>query len=365
MYGTNKETRKLATILKLLDININYIIDDINEKYEWYDWVVQPYYQLLFEEKGKYKIVIADKKKVGADKLDELGLVARKDYNFLHDYKNDSIRVSILDPNLGYNFWDKKCEYPGFVQFGNEDSDYTICVLGGSTTDAALFPFKSWAEFLYENLMKRGFKIRILCGGCAGYKSSQELVKLERDVIAMKPDLIISYTGINDASQNYVMQYDAYPFVHHYQAELVEEVSKKIKHDCAYLTMGEAYTLGVKSDVTRWEIFTNNIKMMHSVSNTFGIKYVAFLQPCILTKEQWGKDEVELIINTELNENYRRYIQAFYDEKMLDMPEMLMDLTGIFDDVSDIYLDLVHVNEAGNKVIAEKIEKYILRGDYL
>ena len=40
--------------------------------------------------------------------------------------------------------------------------------------------------------------IAVLCGGCAGYNTSQDFDKLRRDALVLKPKIIIQYAGYND-----------------------------------------------------------------------------------------------------------------------------------------------------------------------
>lgn len=39
--------------------------------------------------------------------------------------------------------------------------------------------------------------------------------------------------------------------------------------------------------------------------------------------------------------------------------EYIIDLSGIFDDYEDIYMDYAHVNEKGNQIIAAQIYGYL------
>lgn len=105
----------------------------------------------------------------------------------------------ILDTNLGHNFL-ADSKYPGIMVYGDDTAeDFKIAVLGGSTTDGKFTFFKSWPELMYEELGNQNFKnVTVYNGGVSGYASGQELLKLIRDMIPLKPDMVIVYDGFND-----------------------------------------------------------------------------------------------------------------------------------------------------------------------
>lgn len=76
--------------------------------------------------------------------------------------------------------------------------DYKIMVVGGSTSANCLYQYRSWPEELYEILKKENRSVTIYNGAVEGYKSIQELAKVMRDVRMIKPDMVISFSGIND-----------------------------------------------------------------------------------------------------------------------------------------------------------------------
>lgn len=47
-------------------------------------------------------------------------------------------------------------------------------------------------------------------------------------------------------------------------------------------------------------------------------------------------------------------------EEMPDLPDYIYDLSHIFDNETDIYMDSCHVWEKGNRIIAEEIAKVIV-----
>jgi len=361
VYGMSEETRKIIQLLEMLDVAIDKIFSDTVERYQWKNYEIRPYYELLDEEKGTYVVVIISRE-VQYKRLEELGLELRKDFNFMYEYEygvGTYVKEIILDPHLGYSYMCNRCIYPGMVEVANYNSKFLICTLGGSTTDCVTISYKSWSEFLAEKLKERGVPARVICAGVSGYKSSQELIKFMRDVKWLAPDLIIQYTGINDAWQNVQRnhEFDKTPFIHHYQIMLMEEMSKRMKES--------KFTLGIESKRQRWDIFTDNIKMMQAITGTYNITYIPFLQPCLITKKSHSLRERELIINTEMNGLYSNYVEEFYGAKEFETVPALHDMTRVFDDTDDVYLDMCHVTEKGNEIIAQYMADYIIDNGFI
>lgn len=364
IYGTDCKAVKIVEVLKALDVDIKYIIDEIDYGYrlKQFNIDVKPLYCVLDEIGGKYKVIIPSaldgQKK---DKMYDLGLKVRRDYNFFDDYRLMLPRSSILDPNLGYSFRINDNQIPGFVQFGRQE-DYKIVTLGNSTTDSLRFSFKSWSEILYEKLKAEGYKTCVICGGCIGYQTSQELIKLIRDVLPMKPDMVVDYSGYNDALLSGTMP--EYFFVHQYQIKLFNQISQ----DHEYERYGEQYiknndgpSFGVSSNLTSWEHYINNMKAMKGVCDIFEIEFLGFLQPWLATKPVYSIQEREMIANglDIFLEKYGNCILSFYKNRLTIDSSYITDLTQIFNQYDEVYIDQVHVNEVGNAIIADNIMKVI------
>jgi hypothetical protein len=349
IYGDAKkqDIQALKQLLNLLDIEIAYFIDDIETEYEWMGSLVKPVYDVLYEKKDDFKIIVTSDKTKALNVLDDMGLILNRDYSIYDKYTKNIPRAYILDIQLGYNFYSegKPDAMPGFTQIG-EDNGYKIVLLGGSTTDGTLFPFKSWGELLYEKFKQNGYSVKIINGGCGGYSSSQELIKLIRDVIPMRPDIVIDYTGVNDLLRSV----EGHPFVSLYQKELFDHISSQSRfkeNDISLkLKMRQAeYTLGVEHNHPSWCQFTDNIRMMNRICCEFGIVYRAFLQPHLtLKRERFSTQEREVAENEErITEEYISKMDEFYTHARQLGEAYLEDITPLFDERGDVYFDRCHV----------------------
>lgn len=361
IYGTGKEAVALKNLLQMLDVEIAYFIDDEAEsRYSQWGSEIRPVYDLLYEKEKTVKIIVMSEKKKRVDILDKMGLTVGIDYDWHDQYTMNMKKTFILDSNLGYNFWPIKKEdtLPGIVSIG--DGKYTIALLGGSTTDGALYAFKSWGEILYEKLSQNGYSVKIINGGCGGYTTSQELIKLIRDIVPLKPDVVINYTGANDSEYQNI----AYPFVTDYQKELVKYMAENIKYEDTRIggidiEASDKYTLGVNHNSQCFQVFADNIKMMSSICNGYGITYLAFLQPWMGTKQdRISKYEYEFMLNCGWDS--RPAALWFCENAWQLVSEYAENITSLFDNEPDVYIDYVHVTEYGNEVIAQYMYDYLI-----
>lgn len=313
-------------------------------------FIVEPHYERVFI---KYQ-----------NGLNDLGYKEWKDYVhiFSRSIKQDVIVrfTDCIDINLGV-LWSQ--DKDGFTVYGNREKGvYTIVTLGGSTTYAdQLIYAKCWSEILYKKFCEDGRNICIMCGGMPAFDSTQELIKFLRDVVSMKPDMVISYSGINDVVDSHGDFNDfgkGYPFSFPRLKTKMDQLLRDTQES------RDLY-LGRKDERDVEDIWILNKKIMHFVAKEYGIVFYAFLQPMLFC----GKYVIDSELAPRL-EAYRKserfsymfdYAQTFHD-KILDRSQnedYIIDLTDIFDGQSKLYIDFAHVNQWGNNIIADRIFEYI------
>lgn len=365
IYGYNPKGRQIQSILKMIDIDIAYFIDDIEVEISGsLGKCVKPLGNVL-HDKSAIKILVTSEKEDKTYKLDAIGLKRGTDYALVRKYSSLYLdRKHVIDVNIGHNFL-SDTHMPGFTEYGNED-DPLIVLLGNSTTDGSIYAIKSWGEKLYELLTKEHIKVHLLNGGVISYKSSQELLKFQRDVLPMRPCAVIHYTGFVDAFPTpRIKKLKNYPFIHSYQEMLFAGIlDMKPVFDKNVFNISNEYTFGVPDERESYERFMDNIAIMRSICNGFGIGYYSFLQPCLPTKRNiLSCSEQEYLLNTSiLSDEDMNYIQEFYFNAKKKIGEQKMtDLTHIFDGLEDIYIDICHVSEQGNQIIAQEIFNVIVK----
>lgn len=257
------------------------------------------------------------------------------------------------DVQLGYT---RISDMPGFVVFKDNESketSYRIVTLGGSTTDPTYNNQKSWSELLYEQLSKYDKNIEVICGGICSYTCTQELYKMIRDVLELEPDLVISYSAINDFLESYFVK--EHPYILQYQMDIIK---KNVDEGRMNDTLAEInvpitkVTCGIKSKKSIAEHWIDCERMMYAICKEYGIDFLAFLQPYFLEG------------NIFLNQEQLNAVKKNYDEVKREMEttkrEWLIDFTHIFEGKENVYFDLCHVYEQGNRIIVKNMMPYIL-----
>ncbi|MFG6323789.1 MAG: hypothetical protein K1W41_20670 [Lachnospiraceae bacterium] len=363
IYGLNDTAKQLAIYLRFLDLSFCGFVWDREYSVEKSSECIYPE-ELLYEEKF-FVIIESDNPQKCINKLLELGLEHVQDFSLSQPF-NDTLadyRKTVLDVNLGQSYKSKN-GYAGFTVHGEGDG-LKIAVLGGSTTDGMLYPYKSWAEFLYEKLMG-DYDVTVYNGGINGYSSSQELVKLIRDVLYLNPDIIIVYDGFNDGRRlaGGRFAFDELNRIFHYVANHLDErwyaEGWGIEQpDDTNITYG----LELDNCEKRFDGWLSNHQLMHVISKSRGIKYYGFLQPMLSSKKTRTKEEESILISShqylrpDFDENFRTEMQERSIESKYGY---LYDLSHIFDQYTGIYNDVCHVKEKGNEIIAEEILKRIM-----
>lgn len=354
-YGEQtKRNIKTAKCIQLLDFKFQgFVCDDVEGKDNG-EYPVKLVEDLLYEE-NYFVILENDYTKIS--RLYEIGLKKNIDFNIIpHLSFCNYIIKSVLDINLGYTYKGNG-KYPGIAVYGEEKpNDFKIAVLGGSTTDD-VYDKRNWARILYEKWPGRG--VTVYNGGTCGYTSTQELIKLERDILPLKPDLIIVYDGFNDLCED-----PSHPFAIPYLKKVFEFVSKNMEgenngHVGNDMDISDV-NIGLETGENYFENWLTKISCMHAVSQTKDIPFIAFAQPTrnnmrnSLGVDDWILSSSIFWIQSfgKPSKNFRNEIENREIEKKYDY---IYNLTGVFDDRPDVYLDSCHLNEEGNVIIANKV----------
>ena len=272
-------------------------------------------------------------------------------------------KLDVYDVLVGYT---KESEngLPGYTIFGenNDSSDssidnmkpekFVVLTLGGSTTDPSTGNLTSWSEFLYRDLVKLFPNVQVVCGGVNSHVVSQELIRLIRDGYLFKPDMVISYSAVNDFSDRYHDEIN--PFILNYQKRIVKTaLNKKIMNGNDILQRGvlTKYSLGVPSEnpISPAKHWIHCEKVMKSVADGYGADFIGILQP-----QNFECTEFEAV---RRNKHYPEAIDLVAAEDQ----EWLLDFTKIFDGEENIFYDFCHVYEKGNKILEKKILPYVMK----
>ena len=343
--------RELVFALKQLDVKIEYCISD--DEYIGFiaETEFKSKYDLMYEDSNNVIVWVADGIANTIKMINEFGM---DDKNILYTaYEPLRIKRSVLhlDPSLGYN-------HPYSIEIltgrGNEKKK-KIGILGGSTSEILARYEKAWPEILMDIAEEEGISLECYCGAVGGYTVSQELVKLIRDMLYYKPDIIISYSRINE----YDATVQESKFIQLYQKQIFEIMSKHAGNK------GITYGEGQYNYAEHWY---NQEKIMYAICKEYGIKFYAVMQPCIYEKNPYSKNEMEMdlhIGNKMGNVDYGQEqvvmsgIREYIREKMMES-DWIYDFTKIFDGQDKrVYYDNCHVFEHANRIVASKMYEMI------
>lgn len=356
LYGLSPRSKELTRIYELLDFRIEgYISDELNECQDGKKVIALE--ELIYEE-DFFLLLNREQYRNNVERLLDLGIAMFENLAIDNPFGTWHLGIGnqVLDINLGHTFMGGQgmC---GFEILGNNNADdYKIAVLGGSTTDGTLFPFKSWSEILLEKMERSN--VTIFNGGVVGYTSTQELVKLLRDILYLAPDMVIVYDGFNDIAFKEGQNPFDFPDIHR-AMEFVDENKDKIWLDL-FAENVVPYT-GICPSEDKFGIWLNNIKKMKAICENEKIKFMAFHQPILYSKPNLTKDEKGLLWSTwRINDCYK-WANIFREKikTVISACDYIYDLSDIFDNETDVYMEDCHVYEKGNNIIADAIYRII------
>lgn len=268
-------------------------------------------------------------------------------------------RVYSLDTHIGYT------NSMGPVTVRNcpvSDRSVKIGILGNSTSDWDLLCEKSWPECLLESAKRQGIKMECLCHATSGNISAMELIRLERDLLWEKPDIVISYSRACES----LGAVENHRFTNCYQRAVFEKiVHEEVDLQLSWRTIVGSYSMGAEVDDIAG-MWLGNERMMHAVCEEFGIHFYAFLQPLLFEKKPRTVIDMELMEHLSDLENPGGGDRELADnvQKEIERYPWLYDFTEIFDGVNEeIYMDSCHVFERGNRLVAEKILSVLMENE--
>ena len=366
LYGLNGFTSQCIEVLEQLGVEIAYCVDNIDNPQNLISKLhVDIRYKNISEIKNEdmtdklilvIKIDVTEKGIKSADytEVEKIGGVTffkemRLFWSGLEyawrDAKVEHGFGHIKDPLLTYTWIYKATskKYPGYVVFGNEETaKKRIIILGNSTADAGLYEkfIKSWPEFLSIKLRSSV----IFCGAIGGYNSKQELLKLLRDGRQLKPDLVISYSGICDIGQAHM---EGFPFVRKPADMKSQEM-----------------ILGIRKDTTVAEEWVESEIMMKTIANAYSAEFIGIFHPILGNKSKLSCEERLLEVLEEREFSSLIEQKKFQDEvkQYIKNVPYIYDITNVFENRRErIFRDNTHLTEEGNSMIADAVYKIIER----
>jgi lysophospholipase L1-like esterase len=260
----------------------------------------------------------------------------------------------------------------------------TIWIFGGSTVYGTGVP--DWAtvpSYLARDLNASGGDCDVVTNfGVEGYVSNQELIYLqERLKTGQRPDMVIFYDGVNDASA--AGPADGEPSPHFYypliKSRMEGAISSKLDfvRDSYAMRLTHAILGSVRREkfelssaqlnakaTTTLDNYEANLRLASALSKAFNFKLYWFWQPSLFYGHKplvpFEKNMLETF-SSERDKSWSVVINRVYQEaERRAVPGGFVFLGDLFDSVKEpVYIDQAHLGPRGNELAASAVAKYI------
>ena len=289
------------------------------------------------------------------------------------------------------------------------EGTFRIVAIGGSTTysiDVQDYR-KSYPQLLEEYLHEGGFDyVQVINAGVAAYTSYQNLMNVQFRALALQPDMIIVYQGLNDIEERFVYPYSRYlsdgsgaiepPNIDIFMPDIAEystalrilgiRIGQTRSHsslewhfsrrprgflgrDFARQINNGSYPSGFFEEIPVAEMLRNN-PPVHFERNLLNLTAVAARHDVdLLLVTMVIDDDFHEITGSRKNRKYSsdEYVRA--NQQHNDLTRSLaestgtpmMDLAAHFPDDHTLFTDGLHMNEQGNRVRAQLIGDFVIR----
>jgi len=270
-------------------------------------------------------------------------------------------------------------------QICTEQSARRVWMFGGSAVYGSGVP--DWAtlpSYLSRALNAAAPECVIVVNfGVEGYVTNQEVIALAEQLKAERPpDIVIFYDGVNDAG---AAAYSSGPPLPHF---MLTEVKNRIEgtisgrldflrgsHLLQLLTVMRSplhrTTISLSQQeewrrgaVTALDNYESNLGLVKALSKAYGFKLYCFWQPSLYYGHKpLAPFEQQLVNASNPQTDYWYTAEIAGNAEAETRAARLGDfifLGGLFDSVKDpLYIDMVHLDPLGNKLVATNIAEYI------
>lgn len=325
-----------SQIIKFLEL---YGIEFINQD----NYKIDALYDLSFENQNQFIVMINEydniKKVELLKKLKLMGFYAADNVVSLHSSitetqkfwfkENDYINDCLCGHSQKYDSSDS-CGWK--ILGGSEENKPKIVILGGSTSTEELYEPETWMRKLYKKLNILNLSFTFYIGGAGDYRAIHELLRFLRDGHIIKPDIVISMSGVNNIW--------FYPFQNKFN--LME-----YKPNTEYID-------GFKDEDNYYENWLRVENILDLYVKSLKAYFFPFLQPMNLyvpnaTVESKMRTETEhcIVGNKEYLEN-------------ANSNNIYSNLINLFHNRSEMFIDRCHYSDQGAEILSDKVLKVIL-----
>lgn len=217
-----------------------------------------------------------------------------------------------------------------------DKDEIKIIILGNSTSQPDYYPFKSWPERLFE-LITKNQNATMYVGATVSDDVINEYLRLIRDFNIIKPDLVISFSGIMN---------------------MFDETSERgFNIDAFYTDLSKrtnCFGKGFTNNKNCYETWLTVEQMMKSFTEQNGAKFICFLQPvCSYMPEMNLHEKIQFdLLKRSLGS------KEFYDNMTKDS-SIYINMYDLFWHKKGMIFDLSHYSEEASSIIANEVYRYL------
>lgn len=242
------------------------------------------------------------------------------------------------DPLLGFS---KAYSYGkiGWKQYGEDEiGRIKILVLGNSASSEEFHP-ENWVSKVYKKLLRKNIRTTIFNGAYPDDDIVSELLRLLRDGYAMKPQIVISMSGVNNMqSKEAENQFN--------EARLIGWAKQ--------LASEGRYSCGIECRESPYSFWNRNIKLLNLVSEFYGARFFGFLMPMNATMSHMGLQEKSMFEAEANIEGAREFAAAACDG------DGYINLMRIFEHQEEMFIDTMHYTDKAHEIIADQVCEAIM-----
>jgi lysophospholipase L1-like esterase len=286
----------------------------------------------------------------------------------------------------------------GEVGMPKPPDEIRIFVVGGSTVLQGATLADSIPGAIETALHADGLpRARVYNFGVTAFLSGQELSLLVHRLASLQPDLVIAYDGGNDLISPWL--YDprpGYPFNFLAWEEALNKLSNvgTASKTIAGLAQDSAL-LQALAGTTEWDIragrdglrravafgtepwkralvdsYANNIVAMCRVARANGLLFAAYFQPILPYSDTLDRHHMEMSGGAEMVDGLReerRLVPAAVAAQMNPAGAecRFSDVSDLFQNAPAVFTDAIHLTDAANRLIAQRIARELRVWDFL
>ncbi|OGH02163.1 MAG: hypothetical protein A2557_05260 [Candidatus Lambdaproteobacteria bacterium RIFOXYD2_FULL_56_26] len=297
-------------------------------------------------------------------------------------HKKVAALVSVLDPYSGYRYapqqiYEGKCEHEkqkdiktiiktdshGFRSDNigpKVNGTIRIAMVSGSAGHSGCENETTIIGYLSEIMNKDGKKVEFINASHVGYISKQELAVFVEELLDMNIDLLVAYDGYNDLD-NYTSAVPVIGWPGLYWSA-VHNPRKLPLDDLEHPNPKYASTPAEEIVQVR-DFYLSNVEKMAKIAHAYNIKFLGVLQPAKnkqRAQKETCKKELAISARCDMHEFYYYSVEDRFEkwDRQQHASGRYLSLLDFVQDES-IFLDVVHLPDSENKIVAEEIYRFI------